>query len=135
VPKIERTEYRQSDPAAGQPGSVTTLELAKACPKCKTPGMQMSQTPVSTGPNSDIRPGTTAIIFKCMNGTCTWYETTWVVQVNPDGTVPIPHRKDKQFPISETFFERGKALVEATERQVAAETSEGAEVRIRGHFA
>lgn len=134
MPKVTRWEYSQSDPEEGMPKSYTTLEVAKACPKCKLPGREVSTVPVPTGPDSDIRPGTKAKVIECMNNECTWYRTTWVVQVNPDGTIPIPHRKEKQFHLSSTFLQRGRELVEATERQLELETQQGG-AEIRGHFA
>jgi hypothetical protein len=33
-----------------------------------------------------------------MNSNCRWFETGWVVQVNPDGTVPERKPGEKEFP-------------------------------------
>jgi hypothetical protein len=130
MPHIDRTEYKQSEPE--DTGSLTTLEIAKQCPKCGSTGADAGQHSVATGPNSDIRPGTVAKIFMCMNGVCPWYRTTWVVQVNPDGTIPVAHRKEKQFPHSEANAQRARDLIAAVEKQAVLETEEGTE--IRGNF-
>lgn len=133
MPRVTRFEYSQSDPEDGQPKSYATLELAKACPKCKKPGMEKSTTPVRPEPGSRIQPGTVAKIFSCMNEGCRWFRTTWVVQVNPDGTVPAPHRKEKQFNVDPVLQARARQLAEATERQLEREQGEGG-AEIRGYF-
>lgn len=117
----------------------TTVEEAKKCPKCGQYGQQMSSTPVSTGPNSDIRPGTKALIMTCVNQACRWFSTQWPIQVNPDGTVPVAsasyHKANKQYPTISK--ERIAGLIEATEALAAEEIKKQAdgsspELRRRG---
>lgn len=67
--------------------SETTLEEARRCPKCNEPGHD-------TGNTTNRLHGATrgAIIheYKCMNQRCKWYDTSYLVQTNPDGTIPPP---------------------------------------------
>lgn len=67
-------------------------EEAKRCPKCQQPGDKVSEH--SAGP--EFKPGTKAHIIMCRNELCRWYDTTWVVQVRPDGTVPDPQILNRQ---------------------------------------
>lgn len=61
--------------------SETTYEEAKRCPKCKTPGKEVSSQPGAKR--------STVYIINCVNELCTWYDTGWQVQVMEDGTIPI----------------------------------------------
>lgn len=67
-----------------------SFELAKRCPKCNMPGAEVSQIPTER-PNG--RGKAVIHLIKCVNeGRCVWADevppTTWIVQVNQDGTIP-----------------------------------------------
>jgi hypothetical protein len=63
----------------------------------------------------------------CENKQCRWFGTTWIVQVDKDGSIPIREQGAKQFPklpeISEEKFQ------EQLDRQLKLETKAGAEIR------
>jgi len=61
----------------------TTYEEAKRCPKCATPGRD-------TGTTTRVKGGGLLHNIVCVNPRCRWYNTSYVVQTNPDGTVPPP---------------------------------------------
>lgn len=72
---------------------MATLEEASRCPKCQEVGDQGA-------PQRSNKPGVNIIPFTCKNERCRWYNTAWLVQVNPDGTIPDPSevpRGPKQF--------------------------------------
>lgn len=74
----------------------TTFEEAKLCPKCGIPGQEVSSIPAPAG---TTRPGTKIHVLICKNETCNLAEQSWLVQVNPDGSVPpAGRREEKQFP-------------------------------------
>jgi hypothetical protein len=66
----------------------TTFEEASRCPKCKKPGEDagVMRMPLGTG----LPRGTTVHQIFCRNEGCEWFSTPWMVQVNPDGSVPAP---------------------------------------------
>jgi hypothetical protein len=110
---------------------MTTYEETKLCPKCGEPGELTSQTPALS---RALRPGTTAHIFYCRNEQCKWFDTWWIVQVNPDGTIPPPNYgqgQAKQFPTLITPEEEQR-VVDNIAKQIDLETREGGgEVRGR----
>lgn len=57
------------------------------CPKCKLPGA------VTLAAIHKDRAKTYSVT--CMNDQCVWFGINWLVDVNPDGTVPPvrPHQK------------------------------------------
>ena len=68
--------------------SDSTYEEAKRCPKCSQPG---EVGPIYPAPEQARLPkGTTIHVVYCRNKLCTWFDTAWNVQVNPDGSVPPP---------------------------------------------
>lgn len=76
----------------------TTFEEARRCPRCEQPGTEIGQ---KTG---RVRGATRGAVFHeiaCMNERCRWHNTTWVVQTNPDGTVPQAQTERR-----EKFFHR-----------------------------
>lgn len=101
----------------------TTWEEATACPKCRQPGKD-------TGKRPGRRRGTYVHTIKCEgNQLCPWYGTTWVVQVNEDGSIPEAYSAlgPKQYQsISQESMTR---IEEAMDRQLKAETSGEGEVR------
>jgi hypothetical protein len=65
--------------------SEATYETAKRCPKCTEPGEDMGGKPAPGLP-----PGTKVHLIYCRKEGCEWFNTCWLVQVNPDGSVPQP---------------------------------------------
>lgn len=66
----------------------TTYEQAKRCPQCKEPGSE-----VGTRKPKDAPRGTLIHIFECANTRCPNVDERWLVQTNPDGTIPQPGNK------------------------------------------
>ncbi len=70
-----------------------TLEEAGKCPRCQKPGEQGA-------PQPSAEPGVRVIPFTCRTEGCRWFNTGWIVQLNPDGSIPEPSetpRGAKQF--------------------------------------
>jgi hypothetical protein len=65
--------------------TLPTFEEAKRCPKCNQPGEDRA-----TRPAPGLVRGTTLHVIYCVTKLCPWFETSWFVQVNPDGSVPAP---------------------------------------------
>ena len=69
----------------------TTFEVAKRCPICTEPGRDTGRT--QRGPH-----GSTIRIIECANSRCRWFNTTYLIQTNADGTIPEPTtNRDKSF--------------------------------------
>jgi hypothetical protein len=107
----------------------TTFEEARRCPKCAEPGQgPIRKRPISVW-NSDgtrrhgITPGAMLHEFMCKNERCRWFNTSWQVQINPDGTIPPPNAptraRDRLRPLdpalAATMKDRLQTLQEATE--------------------
>lgn len=104
-----------------------TWDEAKVCPKCGLTGevMLREKRPVPIRDEKGNRipgvtPGAVLHSIYCRNKRCRWYNTSWQVQVNPDGTIPADDRpRDKQFPKvdqarAEAVRQNLQALQEAT---------------------
>lgn len=101
----------------------TTFEEAKLCPKCEIPGEDVSTVPVPG------RPGTTVHTIFCRNEACTWNNTNWIVQVNPDGSIPPPKTKqDKKYGDLPTPTGGEEEYLARLQRQADMEKIPGAEV-------
>ena len=68
----------------------SSYEEAIRCPECGQPGDDKVKRPAP--PQAELPAGTMIHVVYCMNKNCGWYSTTWLIQVNPDGT--IPDKKD-----------------------------------------
>jgi hypothetical protein len=73
----------------------TTLEEARRCPRCDEPGQKGEERALDR--TSGATRGARLFMFYCRNGRCRWYNTSWGVQVNPDGTVPPPTTSRDKF--------------------------------------
>ena len=62
-----------------------TFETACLCPKCGRPGDARTQQQAPGMPR-----GTKLHHVFCTTQMCPWYNTEWLVQTNPDGSVPAP---------------------------------------------
>jgi hypothetical protein len=93
-------------------------EEAKRCPKCGLPGEV-----VSTLPSRDSRGRPCKVeTIKCQNysldgstALCTWSGTTWIVQINQDGSIPDPNSSPgpKQFEFNSTHETMGRHYLES----------------------
>lgn len=97
----------------------TTYEEASRCPKCSSPGKYLSESP---GPH-----GSKLHTIACGNSRCTWYTTTYLVQVNSDGSIPEPTtNRDKNFP---KLPERSDESVALQYQRLYDQTISGGETR------
>lgn len=83
----------------------TTFDIAKKCPRCGNYGAIVGERPRGGD-------GSKLYTLLCETVLCTWYNTTWVVEVNAEGKVPT--RDDY---INPTF---GKRIDELTEEEAIA---------------
>jgi len=65
----------------------------------------------------------------CRNEACRWFDSPWVIQVNPDGSVPPP-TAHKRGDIDKAFPKRGipgdeQRVIDSIQRQLDAETQPG----------
>ena len=109
----------------------TTYEIATRCPRCNLPGQVVSKNP------STVKRGAFVHMVFCRTPECPWENTSWVVQVNQDGSVPpaIDHKKNpdtKNYPSrapigrdEQEYVDRIQAQIE---RQVELEMKPGTEV-------
>lgn len=99
-----------------------TFEEAKLCPKCGKPGEDMGGRPAR-------RRGVKVHTIYCRTELCKWYNTSWLIQVNEDGSIPQAYSQigEKQFPkVSQESITR---INEALDRQLDAEKRGDGEVR------
>lgn len=67
---------------------MATIAEASECPKCGYTG--------EVGPRKrTAKPGITASVCTCKNETCRWFNTGWVIQFNPDGSIPDARERDE----------------------------------------
>lgn len=104
----------------------TTFEEAKKCPKCGLPGDDASQQPVQAARGKRA----VAHVIYCRNRLCKWFDTSWIVQVNEDGSIPEEYAGmgPKKYP---ALSQESQSRVEdAIRAQLDAETRPGgSEVR------
>lgn len=92
----------------------STFEEAKRCPRCKKPGNDRHQSLVRGAREKGLDPGTAVHYIYCENPVCPWYETNWIIQVNPDGSVPPPTmHHEKQYP---TRVPKGMTVEQVAEK-------------------
>jgi len=89
--------------------SEVRLEDAKRCPKCKEIG--------ELHLNRKNRDGSKSFDVTCHNDRCPWFNTKWVIDTNPDGSVPEPStNRRKAYP---AIPDRTEAIQETVDRIVA----------------
>lgn len=101
---------------------MATLEEAKRCPKCNNVGKE-------NGIKPGAKPRTKVLVMLCENPLCRWHGTGWMIQINPDGSIPDPAdnpRGPKQFIIPRTEGE-ANAIIESinAEAQQAYDITHG----------
>lgn len=106
----------------------TTYEEAKRCPKCKEPGLEVGDTAAPRGRGVTI--GARLKHIQCRNQRCKWFDgAPYLVQTNPDGTVPPPNmHREKQF---RALPDDGGRTAENLQRQFEAEMLANAEIHRR----
>lgn len=65
-----------------------SLDEATRCPQCNEPGEDRQSVILELG------QGTVHFYF-CQNKPCEWYNTSWIVQILPDGTIPVRPQGDR----------------------------------------
>jgi len=77
----------------------TWVEASK-CPRCGLTGDHVKAETRQLSAGRGVTRGAVLHKLYCRNSRCRWYNTSWEVQVNPDGTIPDPDapRRGKQFP-------------------------------------
>jgi hypothetical protein len=94
---------------------MATIEDAKKCPKCDTPG---ERTGSHNGPK-----GSKVYNFNCTNQLCSWWGTGWIVQVHSDGSVPErPPGGPKEFDALPMFDSTRERVEEELRSQIEKET-------------
>lgn len=87
-------------------------ETAKRCRKCDAPGLKVS----SSRQRRERRGMCTMEVYKCENVRCKWYDVTWLVQLNDDGTIPERKKsnnpKDKEFPNAPRMIQMGQGYMD-----------------------
>lgn len=101
---------------------MATFEEARRCPKCDKPGEDMGGRPSQ-------RRGTKVHTIFCRTELCSWYNTSWLVSVNEDGTVPDAYSQVGPKQYHKVSQETETRINEALERQLKAEQSGEGEIR------
>ena len=102
----------------------TTLEEARRCPKCEVPGQEAGDRRVT---GRDVTRGARLRTYICMNSRCKWYQQVCrIVQINPDGSIPQPGKREKSFPAVPDLT---RQVNESIERQLRLELGGGAEIQ------
>jgi len=105
----------------------TTFEQAKLCPICGQPGEDRRSLKAP-----GLSPGTTVHTIYCVTKLCEWFNTPWMVQVNPDGSVPPPQdhsRSKKYYAGFEGHDELAANIDLALKLQAEQEIKPGSEIR------
>lgn len=106
----------------------TTLEQAKRCPRCEQPGEQVRST---RAPGRIGLLGARVLTIECRNERCKWFDSSWLVQINPDGSIPEPNtspNRDKAFPSLPPVPDEQR-VIDRLAAQHEATMKPGAEVR------
>lgn len=73
--------------------STASWEEASRCPKCDNQGVKVAEIRL------DRHQGK-SITLECQHELCRWYKQRWIVQVKPDGSIPVRNnqRGESAFP-------------------------------------
>jgi hypothetical protein len=106
---------------------MATFDEANHCPKCNEPGEVGSKRP-------SAKPGVSAIVCTCRNKRCKWFNTGWVIQINPNGTVPEARdrsqsdREPRQYErVNSVLFNQRSRAMQEIASQAARQTGQGGE--------
>jgi hypothetical protein len=114
----------------------TTWEKATRCPKCEQPGKDNRVVATLRGVQ-DVPNGAQIHEVKCMNERCEWFDTAWMVQRNPDGSVPPPtdHTgKPKKYIGFEGHDQRARDIRRALEHEKRLATQPGGHGEVGSPF-
>lgn len=91
---------------------MATLEEATRCPKCDEPGAKTETRPADRGGK--------IYTYECRNERCRWFgDGGWIVQVNPDGTIPERKKGPKEFsPLTNWQESSARAALEQLELEM-----------------
>lgn len=78
-----------------------TYEQAGSCPTCGKPGRCVKKQPMPRA--AGLPAGTTLHSFRCESVLCPDGGEMWIVQVNPDGSIPPPRNHTGEPKIYEGF--------------------------------
>jgi len=67
-----------------------SFEEVRICPRCKQTGRIDSERP--------RRDGSKIVTIFCEVRSCRWFNTSWIIQIMPDGSIAEPKGHDKFFP-------------------------------------
>jgi len=105
----------------------SSWEDARRCPSDESPGEIVGRRPASR--ESGAAPGSQLVTLQCKNTRCAYHETPWVVQINPDNTIPDPITDREKFFPKLPGGQRARDVVDMLTRQVERETKPGGEIR------
>ena len=110
--------------------SSASYQEAIVCPECKMTGnVRLKRVaPKQAG----LPRGTMVHSVYCENKLCSWYNTAWMIQVNPDGSVPAPRDHRGEPKIYEGFQghdEMARRIIERAEQENKLSLRPGGEVR------
>jgi hypothetical protein len=114
----------------------TTWEEACRCPKCQVPGKDNRIVATLRGVRN-VPNGAKVHEVKCVNERCEWYDTPWMVQQNPDGSVPpkTDHSgHEKHYVGFEGHDQMARDIHAALEREKNLSTRPGAHNEVRSPF-
>jgi len=95
-----------------------TFEVAKRCPTCSQPGQEYLTQPAPAA--AGLPRGTKIVHIRCEHTLCPDYAGVWLVQVNPDGSVPEPKNHTGE-PKIYAGFEHDDAAAENVRQMLAVE--------------
>jgi len=106
----------------------TTREEASRCPKCEHPGVEVAKVAAR---GLGVTRGAMLHTFECRNTRCRWNgEICRVVQINPDGSIPLVVKRDKQYPkVPDRTDEVNRMVEEQLRQEVDHADGRTAEVR------
>ena len=100
----------------------TTFEEAKVCPKCEMPGEDVSTSKVRSSQSGKM---VEIHMIYCRQKGCVWYNTSWIVQVNEDNTIPEPYGQLGRKKYPKLSAESETKVREAMETQLRMEQEPG----------
>jgi len=64
------------------------------------------------------RPHAKVETYECENDLCINSHGRWIIQINPDGSIPVRQQGPKEFDLDSRAFDFGKAEVERMKHQL-----------------
>jgi hypothetical protein len=82
-----------------------TFADRQKCPKCQIPGESILATV--------HRDRAKTYSITCHNDRCSWFQINWLVDVNPDGSLPVVRPHKKAYPKMPDLTDRVQAAADA----------------------